>query len=55
QPAGDYRCDQMSSNHTGGAQALLCDGSVRFISENIGNSVRLALATRGKSDPLGEF
>ena len=55
QPAGDYRCDQWSSNHTGGAQALLCDGSVRFVSENIDHSVRRAVATRGKSDPLGEF
>jgi len=48
-------CDQMSSMHTGGAQALMSDGAVRFLSENLAHVVRMALATRGKGDIVGQF
>lgn len=52
---GDIRCWSMSSRHTGGAQALLADGSVRFISENIDNVTRYNLASRFDGEVLGEF
>ena len=54
-PQGDFRCDQWSSVHTGGAHAVMADGSVRFVSENINWTVRMAIATRGKNDITGEF
>lgn len=54
-PNGDWRCNQWSSNHVGGAHGLLCDGSVRFVSENQDHSVRRALATRAKGEIVSEF
>ncbi len=46
QGAGDRRCAGWSSNHTGGAQAVLCDGSVRFVSETIDHGSRYTLGVR---------
>ena len=55
QPQGDFRCDQWSSMHVGGAQCVMADGSVRFVSENINWTTRRAIATRGRSEVVGEF
>jgi len=44
-----------SSRHVGGAHHLLCDGTVRFISENIDVTVYDALTTRNGGDIVGEF
>ena len=55
QDPGDIRCWSMSSRHTGGAQASLGDGSVRFISENIDNVLRYNLSCRNDNEVLGEF
>ena len=50
-----FRSDDFSSNHTGGAQFCLGDGSVRFISENIDKGVYQALATIQGGEVVGEF
>ncbi len=44
-----------SSNHTGGAQILLADGSVRFVSENIDTVVWWGVGTRNGGETIGEF
>jgi prepilin-type processing-associated H-X9-DG protein len=43
------------SFHTGGAQILMCDGAVRFISANIASSTLAALVTKSKGEIVGEF
>ncbi len=44
-----------SSFHEGGAHHLLCDGSVRFLSENLDVNVYDSLVTRSGSEIIGEF
>ena len=44
-----------SSLHVGGAQFSLCDGSVRFISDNIDLSTYRNLGTIGGGEIVGEF
>jgi hypothetical protein len=41
--------------HPGGAHVLLCDGTVRFVSENISVSVFAALSTVAKNEALSSF
>ncbi len=40
----------MTSNHTGGAQFLLADGSVRFLSQNMDYATYMTLASRGSGE-----
>ena len=51
----DARVSAFGSEHVGGAHFTLCDGSVRFISENIDTGVWTALGTREKAEIVGEF
>ena len=45
----------VSSAHTGGAQILLGDGSVRFISDNIDINTWRALGSMNNGEVIGEF
>ena len=51
----DTRCTSFSSIHAGGAQCVLVDGSVRFVSENLDRGVQRAIATRAGGELTGEF
>ena len=54
-PPSDTATSGYSSYHTGGAQFLLADGSVRFLSENIDPKVYSFLGSREDMQSLGEF
>jgi prepilin-type N-terminal cleavage/methylation domain-containing protein len=51
----DPRCSSPSSNHVGGCQVVMADGSVRFVSENIDNLVRYNLSNRRDGNVIGDF
>jgi prepilin-type processing-associated H-X9-DG protein len=46
---------ELYSFHTGGVQALLADGSVRFLTENIDGGVLGGLISRDGGEIIGEF
>jgi len=54
-PTGTANYLTSRSRHTGGVQSLLCDGSVRFISNNIDISIWRGLSSRAGNEILGEF
>ncbi len=43
------------SFHTGGVQVLMCDGSVRFVSENTSGTTLTAIGTRSNGEIVGDF
>ena len=51
---GDY-VHYARSEHTGGVQIVLVDGSVRFVSENIDLTTFRALGSRAGGEVVGEF
>ncbi|WP_437227875.1 DUF1559 domain-containing protein [Planctomicrobium sp. SH661] len=57
-PYGSVTIDALygpSSQHTGGAHHLLCDGSVRFISQNVSGELYQAITTRAGNEVVGEY
>ena len=46
---------EMYGFHVGGTHILMCDGAVKFISENISAATLGALATRNTGEVVGEF
>ncbi|HTN00671.1 MAG TPA: H-X9-DG-CTERM domain-containing protein, partial [Planctomycetaceae bacterium] len=47
--------DEPFSLHVGGAHALLCDGTVRFISENTDTHIVRRLCSRADGEVVGEY
>ena len=54
-PGPDYASGGLSSPHTGGSQVALADGSVRFISMNIGTALYRNLANREDGTMNSDF
>lgn len=52
---GSAVLSRFRSEHIGGAQFALVDGSVRFVSENVSQTVLDATGTRSGGEVLGEF
>lgn len=50
-----FRPQGFSSYHVGGCHFVLCDGAVRFISENIDQGTLAAISTRAGGEVVGEF
>ena len=50
-----YRHTLLTSTHEGGAQVVITDGSVRFLSENIDFGTMTRLCDRADNQPLGEY
>ncbi len=51
----DSRGRVARGEHVGGIQVTLCDGAVRFISDNIDLGTYRALSTRRGKEVVGEF
>jgi prepilin-type N-terminal cleavage/methylation domain-containing protein/prepilin-type processing-associated H-X9-DG protein len=51
----NYGLTAARSRHEGGVMVLLCDGSARFVGENIDLGIWRGLATRNGGEILGEF
>ena len=53
---GGGQCNSpLNSAHVGGVHALLCDGSVRFLSENANITTMMNLAMRADGTVLGDY
>jgi prepilin-type processing-associated H-X9-DG protein len=52
---GGPRHAALQSGHPGGANIVLGDGSVRFLSQNIAQTTLDALATRANNEEIGDY
>jgi len=52
---GSSVLDNFRSDHVGMVNFVMCDGSVRYISENISQTILDSLATRGKDEVVSDF
>lgn len=50
-----YNNRAAESHHVGGVQTVMCDGHLKFISDNIDNGVYQKLFTRNGNEPIGDF
>ena len=46
--------DEIFSDHPDGAQALMCDGSVHFLLEQMDLAVLMSLCTRDGDEPVSD-
>lgn len=51
----DARVSAFGSEHVGGVNIALCDGSVRFLSDSIDAGIWRSLGTRANGEVIGEF
>ncbi len=54
-PINTYAEEAAGSYHVGGAQFVMGDGSVRFLSENMSMTIYQGISTRGTGEVVGEF
>ncbi len=55
EPPPGYLENEIRSKHPGGANGLLCDGSVRFLSETMPLETLAAICTRAGGEVLSQF
>jgi hypothetical protein len=51
-PEEAWEEEEIFSQHRGGAQALLCDGAVAFLTEDTDREILLALCSRNGREPI---
>ncbi len=54
-PADNWREEELFSDHPGGVNILMCDGSVHFLSEDTASRVYFSLASRDGDELIDDF